>query len=335
MISILESVSELERSHQARKTVLECYLAALRGAARYAVELDRGITGPYRTELESLAKAVERAENQSLAASTPRLLETFKRFHDQSADYISNLRAEMAKSAEALETIVRGLSDNDGEQDARVRASLVSVREISGLPECASIRPALLSAVQAIESSIEQIRKQHQLTVAQLRAEIQVLHKRVDRAENAIATGDLKRLMTRSELEAQLLEGENEFGSLILLKVAGLREAERTFGSQLAAELTGAFKKRLTSCLPESAVLARWAPEAFVASVDLPGSAAISTVKRLSETLSGMYPGEHDGKNIRLTLHARVAVVQNEPAELKERVLERVRAFFADSEPVT
>jgi hypothetical protein len=196
MISILESVSALERSYKARKTVLECYLGSLRGAARYAINLDSGISRAYQTDLESLAHELERAQDHVLAASTPRLLEIFKRFRDQSTDYVSNLRADMVKSAEALETIVRGLAENDGEQDARVRASLASVRDISELPECASIKAALLSAAQAIESSVDQIRNQHQLTVAQLKSEIRVLHKRVDRAENVVAAEDVKQLTT-------------------------------------------------------------------------------------------------------------------------------------------
>jgi hypothetical protein len=334
MISILESVSELERSHRARKTVLECYLGSLRGAARYAINLDPGISRPYKTDLESLAQELERAPDQILSASTPRLLEIFKRFRDQSTDYVSNLRADMVKSAEALETIVRGLAENDGEQDSRVRESLASVRDISELPECAAIKAALLSAAQAIESGVDQIRQQHQLTVAQLKAEIRVLHKRVDRADSVLAAEDLKQLMTQGELERQILEGGGGSGSLILMKVSGLRAAEHHFGPQVAAELAGAFKKRLTSCLPESAALARWAPEAFVATSELPGSAVMNAVKRLSETLSGMYPGEHEGKNIRLTLHVSVAVVQNEPG-MEQRVLDRVRTFFADQTPAT
>jgi GGDEF domain-containing protein len=334
MISILESVSELERSHRARQTVLECYLGSLRGAARYALTLEPGISHAYRTDLESLAQELERAPDYVLSASTPRLLEIFKRFRDQSTNYVSNLQADMVKSAEALETIVRGLAENDGEQDARVRASLASVRDISDLPECATIRAALVSAAETIESSIDQIRNKYQLTVAQLKSEIRVLHKRVDRAENVVAAEDLKQLMTQGELERQILEGGGGAGSLILIKVSGLRAAEHHFGSQVAAELAGAFKKRLTSCLPESAVLARWAPEAFVATSELPGSAVMNAVKRLSETLSGMYPGEHEGKNIRLTLHVTVAVLQNEPGT-EQRVLDRIRVFFAEQAPAT
>jgi hypothetical protein len=334
MISILESVSELERAHRARKTVLECYLGCLRGAARYAINLDPEISRPYRTDLETLAQEVERAQGQAPPANTPRLLEIFKRFRDQSMDYVSNLRADMVNSAEALETIIRGLAENDGEQDGRVRASLASVRDISELPECARVKAVLLSAAQAIESSVDQIRKQHQLTVAQLKAEIGVLHKRVDRADNVLAAEDLKQLMPQSELERQILEGGGGSGSLILMMVSGLRAAEQHFGPQVAAELAGAFKKRLTGCLPESAVLARWAPEAFVATSELPGSAVMNTVKRLSETLSGMYPGEYEGKNIRLTLHVRVAVVQNEPG-MEQRVLDRIRVFFAEQAPAT
>ena len=71
MISILSSVTELERAHQLRSTVLDCYLLAIKNIANYTVELDDEISSPHRQFLEQLAadvatdqtEAEERARN--------------------------------------------------------------------------------------------------------------------------------------------------------------------------------------------------------------------------------------------------------------------------------
>jgi hypothetical protein len=44
MISILQNLSELEKSHRLRILVLDCYLNAVANMAEYAVDLDAAIT---------------------------------------------------------------------------------------------------------------------------------------------------------------------------------------------------------------------------------------------------------------------------------------------------
>lgn len=61
MISIQQSLSELEKSHQLQTLALECYLAALNNMAQYTVELDDTITPQHRKYLAALAAEVAEA----------------------------------------------------------------------------------------------------------------------------------------------------------------------------------------------------------------------------------------------------------------------------------
>src|SRR5271165_2581889 len=59
MISIRESISDLEKRDQLRALVQDCYLSAIRNLAHYAIELEEGITAPYRSHMAALADEVE------------------------------------------------------------------------------------------------------------------------------------------------------------------------------------------------------------------------------------------------------------------------------------
>src|ERR1035438_10510637 len=67
MISIQSSLTELERSHQIRDEVLDCYVLAIKNIAHYAVELDEEITGSHRKYLETLATEVAAGTSEALA----------------------------------------------------------------------------------------------------------------------------------------------------------------------------------------------------------------------------------------------------------------------------
>src|SRR5580704_1597608 len=58
MISLLNSISDLEKSQQSRDLALECYLAAIRNMAQYAVELGPETTALHRKYLEEVAEQV-------------------------------------------------------------------------------------------------------------------------------------------------------------------------------------------------------------------------------------------------------------------------------------
>src|ERR1035438_1960781 len=69
MISIQSSLTELERSHQKRVEVLDCYVLAIKNIAHYAVELDEEITRTHRQYLDALATEVATGTSEALSDS--------------------------------------------------------------------------------------------------------------------------------------------------------------------------------------------------------------------------------------------------------------------------
>ena len=329
MISLRESVSELDRFYQIRKNTLECYVAAIRSVAHYAVDLDDKSTEVYRGHLENLASEVSGDDANILAESRATLRGLLRDYRDKAAKFIAGLRDELATSAQALEKILLSFAQADGDSEAKLHAALRGLRATAASPACAGARVAVSSAADSIEQGVEQMRQQHQLAAAQFQAEIQLLHKRIDQLETAAKIDDLSKLFSRAEIEERIGGAAGQAYGLLLMRVSGLRAAEVQFNAAVAAELSGAFGRRLRNCLPASAVIGRWGGEQFIAMLSLPKRELLAASKGISENLSGAYSCLKDGKTVRPSIHVSVAVLDSEAAEAADRTFARVREFFS------
>jgi len=326
MVSIREAVNHLDQMHQARAKTLDCYLAALRDMARYAVELDASITPLHRKSLEELAEQVSSGDDDTLEGSKGLLRALLREYRDRSSAYLASLKDELSDTARALEETLESLGKVDGDDDARLRAAILSLREISGSPVAAAVRGPILDAADGIDRSLEQIRKNHQLTVAQFQVEIRMLHQRIDSLETAAAIDGVTELLKRPEMEHQIRESRGEF-CLILIRVGGFYAAERAYRKEIGVELAGAFTKRLWNGVPSAAVISRWSHEEFVALLPSPKPAVLPIAKWIGEHLSGDYSILLDGKLVHPRLQVSVAVVEGVEDE-PDAVFSRIEEFL-------
>jgi GGDEF domain-containing protein len=326
MISIRNSVTELENCHQEREVALECYLTAIRNVAAYAIELDEQTSATHRQYLSSLADDVGSGTQAVLVDSRATFRGLLREYRDKAAEYVNGLREELSGTARALEEILDSLSQSDGDYETKVRSAISRLREVANSPEGKAVRALVESAAGAIEQSVDQIRKQHQLTVSQMQVEIRMLHKRIDVMEKAASLDLLTQLYNRQEIEGRI-RGASPGTCLLLTKATGIRAAEAHYLEGVASELTAAFTKRLRNCLPPTTVIGRWSREEFVAVLNMSKREATSTARWITEHLTGPYACLLNGKTVRPSLQVNVAVVENE-GNTPDRLMERVKAFL-------
>jgi GGDEF domain-containing protein/ElaB/YqjD/DUF883 family membrane-anchored ribosome-binding protein len=329
MLSIRNTMTELERLAAERDTAVDCYRDALQNVADYAVELDEQVTSQHRRHVAALAAGLcSTVESLREAGATLRAL--LRDYRNRAAEYLNNIRDQLASTARALEEVMESLAQTDGDHEARIRAALHSLRDAAQHSAAAPVREVLLSAANAIDSGVEEMRKQHQSHVAQFMTEIHVLHNRIGQLESAGSIDSVTKLMTRGEIEKCVRNLGPGNVSLVLMAISGLRLAEVRYSGDVAAQLAGAFTKRLRNIVPPTAVIGRWSAEEFVAILDVPVAEAIKAAKAVGEQLSGMYSCLQGGKVVRPDLQVRVMVVERTEGS-PERLLGRVREFMTQS----
>jgi GGDEF domain-containing protein len=328
MISIQSSLSELERSHQIRAAVLDCYVLAIRNSAQYAVEVDAELTGSHRKHLEALASDVSAGTPEALNESRATLRGLLRDYRDKAGGYLANLRDELASTARTLEEILDSLGQADGDHEKNLRTALGKLRQVAAAPGYAALGTVISTAADTIEHSLEQVRKQHQLTTSQFLVEIRMLHKRIDALEAAASIDDVTRFATREELAERIRSSTAGQFCLLLVSARGLLRAEVQFGKGVGEELSGAFAKRLRNSLPVSSVIGRWGPEEFASILIAKKAEAMTSAKWITEHLSGAYACLKDGKTVRPIVQLTVGVVDTATHDTPERIIERASAFL-------
>ncbi|HEY1338552.1 MAG TPA: GGDEF domain-containing protein [Bryobacteraceae bacterium] len=331
MTSLRESVSDLERRQATRDMAVDCYLTAIRNLSQYAIELDDEITGAYKKYLATLWEDTAPGTIEALDESRATLRGLLRDYRDKASQYLGALRSELSAAAYSLQEILDGLSQSDGDHDARLRAALQRLRAITGLTDPAAIHAAVLAASNSIEESLEQIRKQHQLTVSQFLVEIRMLHKRIDALERAASLDSLTKLITRAEFESRLRALPDTRLAVLLVRVQGFVEAEEEFGVEVAAELAAAFTRRMRNSLPANAQIARWGEQEFVAAIPNLGMGdALANAKWISDHLSGAYACLRAGRTVRPNVSLHVDVMEA-PGREMDRIVERAEKYFGKS----
>jgi len=328
MISIQSSLTDLERSHQLRTAVLDCYVSAIRNIADYAVEFDEKIVGPHRKHLNALATDVSAGAPDVLRESTGTLRALLREHRDKSGQYLGGLRDELASTARTLEEVLENLGQADSDHEVTLRSSLAKLRQVAMTPGGAALKVVINSAADSIEASLEQVKRQHQLTTSQFLVEIRMLHKRIDMLEAAASADEIARFASREELSELLRTTKAGQYCLLLISTRGLLRAEVSFGKSVASELGGAFAKRLRNSLPITAVLGRWSAEEFVVLLRCSKAETVASGKWISEHLSGTYTCLIEGKPVRPALQLSVGVVETTSQDAPERIIERIGAFL-------
>jgi GGDEF domain-containing protein len=335
MISIQSSITELDRSHELQTALLNTYLQAIRSSAQYAVELDEKATAPHRRHLTELANQVAELTDQApsgTAEHVTRSSATFRGllrdYRDKAARYLNQLREELGSTARALQETLDSLSQSVGDHETQLRMSAIKLREVSAEADVAILRSTVRSAADAIEVSLEHVRKEHQLTVAQFLMEIRVLHHRIDSMEAVASVDKMTGLYDRGEMESRVRSARPGSFHLLLFQAHGISRAEAEFGRSIGDELAAAFTKRLKNSLPAIATLGRWSPEEFIAMTGEPRDPNSSASQWATAQLSGTYSCVQSGKTVRPSLEVSVGIVDSLARETAEETLDRVKMFL-------
>ena len=303
MISIQENLTELEKIHQLRRIALDCYIWAIKNIAHYAVDLDNSITAPHREYLSNLAAELADAAPSALSESRSTLRGLLRDYRDKAARYLAELRTQLGSTAQALREMVEGLSQYDEEHSDRLRGALARLREAANSPAGSAVGGVVRGAADAIEQSLEQMRKQHKFTIAQLQTEMRLLHSRIDTLEAAAATDEASKMSNRRFLAEYLGATPVEGACFLILRMRGLGEARARFGAAIANEVVGTFGRRLRNTIPKDAVIGRWSEQDFLAIVSAAAKPADENlVKRFAEHLSMPYACMIGGKVVRVPI---------------------------------
>jgi len=330
MISIRESITDLEKIGELHNASLECYHSALQAMAQYAVEFDDKAAASYRQHVAALSDGLRaKADAPQLFASRSALRDELSDYRDKAAAFLGGLREELSGKAYALDLIVDAMAADDVDHDDRLRQSLVRLRELSDSPVASLVRTALATVSDQLAEGIEHIKNQNKVTIGQFRVEIQMLHSQLEALRAASSKDGLAYLNSRLEMETRIsavIEARKPF-SIILLKIRNLPLVESRFGTRARVDVMAAFTGRARKGMPDNAVFGRWSEEQFIGMIAVGRAEAIALAKRLTQQISEPCVTE-DGKPPRPAPQVDVAVIDSAAGDSYEGLTNRINKYL-------
>jgi GGDEF domain-containing protein len=330
MVSIGESITELDKLYELQHSLRECYSATIRDMMQYAVEIDAQTTTNFRRNLQAVSGDLNGNLNPAkLAELLSRVRNELREYHDEAARFLSTLRQEVTAKAEALESIVNAMASVDGDHEERVRDALTKLRQLSNSQVPAPMREVLTMTSNQIAAALDELQKQNQLNMGQFMAEIKTLHRRIESLE-ASSRKDVCGVASRLELETQIA-AEVERGTrlaLVVLKIDNLPIVQRQFGAKVRVDAVNAFAKRMAGALPAETVVGRWGEDQFMVIARMENPDAIKLAKDLAQHVSGAYVCTEGGKQRRLDLLVSSRLIPSSAGLAYEELIGRINQYL-------
>jgi diguanylate cyclase (GGDEF)-like protein len=330
MISIRDSMTELEKLRAMQAAVFENYICLLRDVEQYAVEIDEEVTGAHRRHLSAIAiELKQQSGTEELSGARGILRNELRDYQQRAGAILARLRRDLSDKVDALQAIVEAMASADGDHENRLQSAIEKLHKLSQNPAAAPIRTALAEASAAIENSVDELKKQNGLTVGQFIVEIKTLHNRIETLETAGRKDVLTGLISRVEMENRLaaeIDGRRNF-SLLMLRIDNLPMIQRQFGQAVRADVVSAFAQRMRGGLPQDSRIGRWSEDEFAVLLQMEKSHAMLLAKKLKQHVAGPYVCMQNGKPQRPSLVVNVAVIDHSLNGTYESLISRLSQF--------
>ncbi len=330
MNSIKASLSELQQCYDSLSIARACLCGVAGDLGQSIVLLDDGTTTTYRERLAEISEEIDAAPVATLPDYRVAVRNLLAAYHDRVTDYVAELKEDRTRTQRALEDLAASLAQADDDHDGRIRTTVDTPRTISRSPDGKNLRDVLRVAADAIERSVEQIRTQHQITIAQFTREIRALERQLDPSQAERGLGSWSRVFDQPQIEEVIRSAKLGESWLCILRVKGLRLAASIYGADVAVQLAGAFVVRLRNLLPTQTAIARWAEEEYLALIPRSASSGSvsSTVNRITEKIPGPYACAYEDGVVHPAISLNVCMLNDTTCGSADLLLEQVSMSF-------
>jgi GGDEF domain-containing protein len=314
VLSIAKTVHQLDKLEGMHRAAMDSYAEVLRAVAAYPVEVDAMEAQIYRQHIETLRQMLENVvaveDFQTIHASFRGELRDYR---DKVDEWLDRTRSELKAALEAMQALSSRVSASGGDHEAHLRDDLNKLKEAAQTSDLGQIRSVIQEVAANIAESAEQMREANHLMIAQLRDEIQSLHREMKSARRTLYTDRATGAWNRAKMDAhfdELLHSGAAFVTIILW-VSNLKRLEADTSEDLIDGALKAMVQRIAAMGGAPATVGRWTHDQFVVLMDVDPAAAAKISSDLAQKLSSAYAVQHDGLCHKVSLRVVSAVLQH------------------------
>ncbi|HEX6896568.1 MAG TPA: hypothetical protein VF146_14915 [Bryobacteraceae bacterium] len=311
MISIRKTVTELDRLEELNRAAVACFSQAIHSVEKHAVEMDPSQLAQFCSDLHRLSEMAGNAgAPQELSAVQSSFDGQVHAYSDKMREKILRLRSDFAAAMAALDAFSNSVTSNTSDLDHDLQRQLERLKKSAhASQDLTEIRTEVDATVEKVAASVQRMHAANQMSMAQMKDEIRLLHEEVKAARAARQTQDCP----QPPRATQALAAQNKRSSVLLAVVRNLDGLRTLYPPNVIESSLYSFQERFKSLLPGSVVIERRAKEQFAAVLDLEPSAVIAMSGEMAQKLSPPFVEEDRGSRYTLRLDSGVGVLEFHP----------------------
>lgn len=314
---------------------LDCCRGVLSAVGKSAVQISPALGGSLQESLrtcdrslsiEQSTQSIKRAKSQieeQLQEWGARTAEDYK----AKADEVKELLIALAKTAESV-------GNKDEGYASRFKTVMGRIETIADLNDLTQIRSSIVRSVTEMKNSVEQMTRDSQELVSQLRAEINTYETKLKTVEHLALKDELTGLANRHTLEERInwsIDNKREF-CVSMLDLNHFKFVNDTYGHLAGDELLKQFASELRVKTRSCDLVGRWGGDEFLVVLSCNKEAANAHMARIREWVFGNYTiCSQDGSSIIVAVNASVGLAQWQPGATAEQLIAESDAeMYAD-----
>ncbi len=331
MISLKRSITDHERSQCLSAQVQDLLISTLESVRQYAVETDRDTVEGFRNHLGAIIKrvraCVDSQETDSLNQTRTDIRCQLRDYRDRATRYIEHLRLELKNTGTALNELLSSCQADTGSEQMLKE----QVKQIRGLESARDLEDVRISArriATAVAQCAEQIKREKDSVILQLRDEIRTLHKAMEQAERAAKADEITGCYNRAEME-RLIRREMVGKRSFTVVHVWLRNFEQLRGFTpvgIMDQLAISFSKRAVS-IAKGTALGRWESDVFCLIAE--NGAAKELSSDVMRRCSGTYACNQGDGSVTLNLQLTATLFAPPPGSDVEAVFKKIQNLKA------
>jgi diguanylate cyclase (GGDEF)-like protein len=308
---------------------LESYGSTLLAVAKNGVRACPALGSDLQQALEGLQRRLSYDISLSLVRGTGKQVEEqLQQWGGRTAEYFK------AKTNDVKELLIAlaSTAESMGKQDQRYAKQLGDftrqLHTIADLDDLAQMRASLVKRAAELKSCVDEMTKDSDKSLAQLRAEVATYETKLKTVEHLAFRDPLTGLANRRSVEERIewrIARENMF-CVVILDLDRFKHVNDTHGHVAGDSLLRQFSQELRSNIRPSDIVGRWGGDEFimVLDCDLPG--ARSQIERMKKWVLGDYTLQVGTTEVKINLDASIGVAQWQPGETVLQITERADA---------
>jgi diguanylate cyclase (GGDEF)-like protein len=310
------------------KATLECYCSALLVMGKSGDRVCPPMGSELQHGLADLARRLSHKATPALVRGTGKHVEEqLQQWGNHTAEYFKAKANDVKELLLVLARTAESIGERDQRNSKQFAEFTIRLEKVADLEDLAQVRTSLMERATELKNRVDQMARDSNQSVAELRAEVSTYEARLKTVEQLALRDSLTGLANRRNVEDRMewRVSHQQVFCAVFLDLNRFKEVNDVHGHTAGDNLLKQFAEELRSNTRPTDVVGRWGGDEFILVLDCDLAGARAQIERLQKWAFGEYTVKLNGDadKIKIRMDASIGVAQWQPGESAQQVIER------------